>query len=352
MKQGTMTQGTMKYLLIFFAGILALTIFGCDNKGPQPVPDPTADLSRGTWILNEGNFNWGNASLSFMDQEGMVYHNIFSAANIIPLGDVAQSMVRIDSSVFIVVNNSGRLFKLDMATGKMEGHLDGLTSPRFLLPISPQKAYLSDLYSGALTIVNPENCTRTGEISIGAWTEEMLLIGNEAWVTKMGSDKIVLVDINTDQVLDSITVGREPNSLVQDANGDVWVLSSGGIEEEIPELTRLNVLFRSVEATYSFPNLQNNPKQLAVSQDGQMLYFLDGDLFRMGIGDTTLPGTPFIAADNHTFYNFHLQEPFVLITDAVDFVQSGNLIQYDLSNGNVRMERKAGAIPSEILQFD
>ncbi len=343
----------MKYLFTLLSGILILAFAGCGNTGePIPVPDVTSDLSKGTWILNEGNFNWGNASLSFMDPEGEVFQNIFFEANGIPLGDVAQSMVRIDSSVFIVVNNSGRLFKLDIVTGKIEAHLEGLTSPRFLLPINSQKAYLSDLYSGSLTVVNPVNCTQTGEIPIGAWTEEMLLIGNEAWVTKMGSDKIVLIDILTDQVMDSITVGLEPNSLVRDAKGDVWVLSSGGIGKEIPNLMRLNVATRSVEDAFPFPSLQRNPTQLAVSQDGQTLYFLDGDFYKMGIEETTLPTSPFIEATNRTFYNFHLQEDFVLITDAVDFVQAGNIIQFDLNSGNLQMERKAGAIPSEILLFN
>ena len=340
----------MKYSFVIITCLILLTSFGCENtKGPQPVPDPTGDLSTGIWILNEGNFNWGNASLSWMSEEEEIFQNVFTDKNEIPLGDVAQSLTRIGNSVFIVVNNSGSVYKVNLISGEIESQISGLTSPRYILPISDQKAYISDLYSGSLTIINPWSATQTGEIPIGAWTEKMMLIGNEAWVTKMGTDKIVVIDINTDQVLDSIPVGREPNSLALDANGDVWVLCSGGLEEEIPELLRLDPSSRTIEAEFEFPDLQSSPNQLELSEDGQSLYFLDGNLFKMGIGDTSLAESPHIWADGRTFYNYKLQAPYVWITDAADFVQSGNLLKYDLSSGNLENIRTTGVIPSDIL---
>lgn len=338
----------MKYYASILALLLILAFAGCDRKVP-PEPEPSLDLSKGMWILNEGTFNWGNASLTFLDEAGVIHQNVFVDANEIPLGDVAQSLVQIDSSVFVVVNNSGTIYKLNLKTGKVEGQLEGLTSPRYILPIDNNKVYISDLYSSTLYIVNPNTLTITGEIVTEGWTEEMILVGNEAWVTKMGTDQILLIDTQMDVIVDSIPVGREPNSLVEDVDGDIWVLCSGGIEEEIPQLVRVNQWFRAVEESFEFSSIQENPNRLKISEDGEYIYYLHEDLFRMGIRDTNLAASPFIEAGQRTLYNFSLEEPFLWVTDAADFVQTGSLLRYDITTGDLQTVFDAGIIPSEIL---
>ena len=325
--------------------ILVLT--GCPE--PHPDPPPALDLSSGTWVLNEGNFNWGNASLTFIDHEGEVTQSVFMEANEIPLGDVAQSMLAIDNFVFLVVNNSGVIYKVERSTGEIEGEVTGLTSPRYLLPVGTHKAYVTDLYSGTIHVVDPVTCTKVGEIASGGWTEEMIQVGDEAWVTKMGTDQVLVIDIATDSILDSITVGREPNSIVEDADGKVWVLCGGGLEEEVPELVRIDASTRSVEAEFTFPDITRSPHRLEIDEDKLTLYFLNDGLYRMGIRDTNLVVSPFIGSGLRNFYHFKLQGSSIWITDAKDFVQSGELIRFDLNGGVELAAYPVGAIPGEIM---
>ena len=71
----------------------------------------------GLLIACEGNFQYGNATLSYYDPAtATVQNEVFFRANGMKLGDVAQSMTLHSGRVWIVVNNSHVVFALDPDT--------------------------------------------------------------------------------------------------------------------------------------------------------------------------------------------------------------------------------------------
>ena len=66
----------MKRLNLFLLAVLTVLLFAC--KPDTPVNPKALDLGSGVFVLNEGNFQFSNASLSFYDIDAdTVGNNLF-----------------------------------------------------------------------------------------------------------------------------------------------------------------------------------------------------------------------------------------------------------------------------------
>ena len=127
----------------------------------------------GLFITNEGNFQYGNATLSYYDPATKTVQNeIFFRANGMKLGDVAQSMCIHDNKGWVVVNNSHVIFAIDLNTFKEVGRIENLTSPRYIHFLSDEKAYVTQLWDNRIFIINPKKYEITGYIQVPDMTME------------------------------------------------------------------------------------------------------------------------------------------------------------------------------------
>ena len=102
--------------------------------------------SRGVFICNEGNFMFGNASLSFYNPDSFsVYNQIFFNANRFPPGDILQSMTILDSLGFLVINNSGKILVINTFSFRHIATIGDFNSPRYIEIIDHHKAYVLSL---------------------------------------------------------------------------------------------------------------------------------------------------------------------------------------------------------------
>ena len=109
------------------------------------------------FILNEGNFNAGNATLThFETSNSTTSQAVFLTANSTGLGDVGQSLAWINKKIFAVINNSGKVVVIDPDSYAQVGQisLGAFSSPREIVPVSETKAYVTDLYGNKLYIVD------------------------------------------------------------------------------------------------------------------------------------------------------------------------------------------------------
>lgn len=332
-------------LMIFF---LSLSGSSCKKDAPPQLP-PKAKAGKSVLVLNEGTFNWGNASLDLIDLEtGKLHTNVFTAANQRPLGDVLQSVNVFDQQAWLVVNNSMKIERVSLEDFKSRGTIQPLKAPRYMLPVN-QKVYVSDIYAGVIHILDRLTGQKTGAVACKGWTEQMLLIGKEAWVCNVTRSKLYIINTEQDQIIDSVKVGDAPQTIVKDTNGKVWVLCEGALPpaETAGSLWKINPSLRQVEASFQFDE-GRHPKNLKIDGVGNTLYYLLNGICRMNIADNNLPSGPWISQGSRLFYGLAVNpaDGNIWVSDAKDYVQRGEVLRYDAS-GKLTGTWLAGIIPRD-----
>ncbi|NLF43558.1 MAG: YncE family protein, partial [Bacteroidales bacterium] len=329
-----------KILNVLSVVFLSCLFIACN---PEEEPELVNYASgKGVFICNEGNYSYGNSSISFFDPEKKEISNyIFYNANGFTVGDVCQSMCIIDSLGFLVINNSGKILVINTHTFKHEATITGLSSPRYMARVSDSLAYVTDLYSPFISIINVQSFKKTGEIKVGRSTEGIVKKGDFVYVSSWSfQNKVYKINCQSKQIVDSLTVTKQPNSLVIDRNNKLWVLSDGGFQgipggQEIAALTRIEVESFEVEKVFRFQDISLSPQRLNISQRGDLLFFVvggwktqiveNGGVFVMNVNDSELPSQPFIEQDVRLFYGLGIDpsNSVIYVSDAIDFMQQG-----------------------------
>ncbi len=326
---------------------------------------------RAVFIVNEGNFMYGNASLTYYQPDsGKVLNDIFYKTNGLPLGDVATSMALRDTLGYVVVNNSGKIYILNTRTFRYEGKITGLVSPRNIYLVSNQKAYVTDLYAKAITIVNPATRQITGKIDLDNHnpefyqhsSEQMVFLGKYAFVNSWSyDDKILVVDTYSDRLIDSIRVVKQPNSMVLDKYQRLWVLSDGSFAgsaygQDTAALTCIDPVARKIIKVFRFHDMGASPSNLCINASGDSLFFLYNSwtggrvahpgVYAMAVDANEIPGRAWIPQGHHLFYALGLDpaDGSVYVSDARDYLSRGEVYVYS-PGARLKDSLQAGIIP-------
>lgn len=312
----------------------------------------------GLFITNEGNFQYGNASLSFYDPAARKVENeVFYRANGMKLGDVAQSMIVHNGVGWVVVNNSHVVFAIDLNTFREVGRITNLTSPRYMHFVSADKAYITQIWDNRITVVNPRTYQITGYIECPAMTmetgstEQMVQWGDYVYVNCWSyQNRILKIDTRTDTVVDELEVGIQPTSLVIDRNGKIWTITDGGYEGspygyEAPSLYRIDAETFRIEREFPFA-LGDAPSEVQINGAGDRIYWLNEDVWEMDVEAEWLPVRPFLEQRETIYYGLTVdpRSGEVYVADAIDYQQQGMIYRYS-PTGELIDEFYVGIIP-------
>jgi len=342
---------------IFRLLIVFLLFSGC-TKDPTKIPPAGYTFNDGVLIANEGTYGSGTGTVSFINRDGSVLkHNIFQESNYSqPLGNVVQSISTIGDQTYIVINNANRVEVVNKYSFVSMASIENVDSPRFILNVNSNKAYVSS-WDGKIKVLDTDLNLVTKEIEASSGQERMLKVDNHAWILNQGGlgidSTITIVNISSDEVIETIQVFPQPTGICEDKNGMIWVMCSGRLDYH-PDgaseghLIGINKVNYSIERDLIFPDNQHHPLQLQINNNGDVLYYIyPGGLSQLSIDNENISLNPFIEYSG-TFYSFGYdpKDHKIYAADALDFSQSGRVFVYDAFSGEELYTFRAGVIPT------
>lgn len=356
----------MKKLFSILCVLAAAVLVGCNpNEGQNP-DENFVTYGDGVFILCEGSYGAGNASLwHYNPTSGKVVADVFGKANEAMLGDVGQSLYMYNGLLFVVVNNSGVVWVLDRTTGKVKASFENLTSPRFIaIDNSGTKGYISQLYTNEIITFDPRTLTQTGTITLEniVSSEQMAVVGDKLFVASWSNDyKIAVVNTKTNTQIATLNVGVQPYSMEVDKNNTLWVLCDGGNEYstlpegvtmEAPSLWRINTETYEATKTQTFEAGGYFRSRLAMNGPGDTLYFIYDAVWAIDVATGKLPSVPLITIEGWGQYGLDVDPASgdIYIADAKDYVSNGEVARYG-ADGVLKTTFEVGLLPSKFAFF-
>lgn len=339
---------------VFFLLATVFVMSGCDPE----VPNPDGEYKSGIFVANQGVFQTGTGTITFIDRDSLIAkQKIFEQVNGRQLGNVLQSITIYNGRAYLVVNNANKVEVVDAETFEEIGVIPNVELPRYFIGIDETRGYLSGWgangTAGYIKVIDLESLTVTTTINTGSGTERMRQFGSRVYAVNSGGfghdSTVVVVDIQSNTLVDTIVVADNPQSLILDGNGMIWVLCQGYTDWNDPsnntngQIAKINPVASIVEITIDLPG--GGAVDLVYNND--VLYFsFFGAIYSQNINNNTFDNNIFV---NRYFYGlgYDPYSGYLNFADAGGFTADGQIFRYDV-NGNFIDSIGVGIIPSNM----
>jgi streptogramin lyase len=244
-----------KSVLFVLLGVFLLVV-GCGDDDDAGAGNGEENLSPTRAIVVNGI----SSSMAFV--EFNVPPQVIDNVGGIGLGPSANRVALLDQEAYVVnsgtfgaaENASVQVIDMSSSTVVRTIPLPDGDSPWDIAIISPEKAYVTNLYGDSVTILDPRldgSAAIIGTIDLpaGSSPEGIAVHGNRAYIANTGLDRVTFVDYGpaTVSVIDTLTdtvvdvdgdpgngedtpvpiSGLNPQDLAVDAEGNLWVVCTG-----------------------------------------------------------------------------------------------------------------------------
>ncbi len=333
---------------IYYIIFILFIICSCVKDKPQDPVNASVKVNSGNAVLviNEGPFQSGHGSVSIYDpNSNSVLEDYYYQQNNSYLGNIVQSVTKYNNNYYIVNNNSNSITVVNTSDFIKTATISGFNSPRYLLPITFNKAYVSDLYANAISIVDLNSNSIISSIPCQLGTEEMVMIYNKAFITSSNSDYCYVINTSTDVITDSINIGKGASSITIDKNAKIWVLTSGNSTSgQVGKLIRIDPVNLQIEQNLNFSS-GNSPYKLRINKTRDTLYYLNNGVYQFPISTNSIPTNPLINQGLKIYYGLGInpKDYSIYVADAIDYVQKSKVEIYK-PNGTFIANFNAGII--------
>ena len=214
---------------------MGFTACSDDDDEPEPIIDP---VDYPAYILNEGLWGANNANItSFMpNYKAENLSDVYLKANGTQMGDVANAMIEEDDNIYVVLNGSKYVVRLDMTTKEQARYTFPASegAPR-CIDVEDGYAYVTQ-YGGQVTKLNIKDMTLAGTFKGGDNLEGIVEKDGKLYVvnsyTVDGSNnwiynkEVFVVDAKTMTQEKTIEVVENPTKFFE-IDGKIYLISAG-----------------------------------------------------------------------------------------------------------------------------
>jgi YVTN family beta-propeller protein len=314
--------------------ILLLGLSSCSDK-----KDDSVSIS-GIYVVNEGNFNQGNASITTYDaEEQKLVQQAFEKTNGRPLGDVANNITRIGDRLYIVVNNSHKVEVVNPDDLTSIGTIDipNQASPRSIAKAREGIAYVTNLYGNNVSIVDLDAMEVTGSIAVGDNPEGIVVANGKAFVANSGlgsGNTVSVIDVTKDEVIRTMDVGDNPTDMVLDAADRVWLLCTGAYNDyndpndDTPGY--LYVINSGTESIVNTIELGGHPGDLTISNKQGKVFVLNNAIQIIRTTDLVMEGSWSVNRNLYALQISDGDDTFLYGADPKNYAQQGLAVKYNM----------------------
>lgn len=347
----------MKKLTPYLLLAILLLFNACSDDDD---PKPKGDYEYGYFITNEGPFQNGSGTITFVGDDGVVEQGIYKKVNGQDLGNIVNTMHISGSQAYIVVNNSHKVVVADRYTMEDLGEISGsqISNPRHFVSYSG-KGYLSNWgdpfvpTDDSISVIDLGTNEVISTISVSEGPERMLTVGNQLWVLMQGgygyNNEVVIIDMDEDEILETIKLTDVPNSIVLDDDGMVWILCGGKPawtqDETVASLFTINpVTFETSGIGFA-----DGAHPSSLNYENDYLYFaLNGEVYKKNTGSLDLPTEPLDGLSG-SYYYMTVRNDMLYGTDAGDFASEGSMKVIAITSGSLIETIPTGIIPGAVV---
>jgi DNA-binding beta-propeller fold protein YncE len=317
-------------------------------------PEPAAGFENGVYILNEGAFMAGNASISHLADDGTLTIDPFLEANGFPLGDVLQSFTAAGDKGYAVLNGSGKIEVFQLSDFRHVTAMEGFSYPRDIEVLPGNRAAITNgSATGEVKVMDLTTYSEMASIAVGQGPEGMAVQGANLFVCNSGGwlidSTVTVIDLASLTTAATLQVAHRPVQAVTDSSGRVWILCQGqtyyDADWNVTGHSPAYVFVADGESLVLTDSVQvgvlgDHPLRMAISGGGDRIFIENNGLYSIDTHADEI--TPvLVISGQHQGIGVHPVSGDVWTAGVADFV-SPSLVRRHSATGAVLKEWHAG----------
>jgi len=318
----------------------AAVLVGCN---PDKETGPSLPGSPGVFVLSEGQFGKRDGTVSAFgtSSKALLVDAYGSINNNSMLGDVVQDMGLANGRGYICVNASNAVAVVDAGNFKSITTIGNIRQPRYFTATSASRGYVTSwrgpytaYQPGKVMVLDLNSNKVIDSIAVGRCPEQLLAVNGMLYVPNSYDNTISVIDAATNKVTATVTVTTGPRTVVADQAGNLWALCAQPYgTTSTPPASLVRFAAGSTTAALTLPFASDAAQQLRISPDKTQLYYnYNGAEYKMSTTATALPTTPFIRRD---FSGFGIDPRDNTIYGAIStgYTTNGRFVRYPAAGG-------------------